>query len=360
MRILDRFLIKSFLSPLLYCLCLFFFLYVIIDLFGHLDEILRENIKVLILLKYYLGLAPFIMVQTSPVASLISIIYILSSLNKQGGITAMSSAGINIWRLITPFILMGVLLSVLVFLISETILPSQMNKVGDLKQIYLEKKKNLEGTVNNITFFGTKNRLFFIGAYELKNKILKDITILEHDADENVVSKITAHTAQWQKDRWVSKEVLTYNLNPNGEIKGEPIFFNEQALDIDEKPKDLLSQNIRWEFASSRDLSALLKRFSKSPEKLIKTIQVELYRKLSLPLNSLVLILVGAAFSLRPKKGGALFGIGVSLLIGFSYYVVESISIALGKATVLPPLCSAFLANFLFGALGIIVIAKSQ
>ncbi len=360
MRILDRFLIKSFLISLLYCLFLFFFLYVIIDLFGHLDEILRENVKVLILFKYYIGLAPLIIVQTSPVASLISIIYILNSLNKEGVIVAMGSAGINIWRVISPFIIIGILLGVIIFLIDETVLPIQMSRTQDLKEAHLEKKKNLEGQLNNITFFGSRNRLFFIGEYNLKSKSLKDITILEQNDKRMVVSKITARSAQWQNQGWTFKDVLLYNLDSKGEIIGEPIFFNEKVLDIAERPKDISSQNARWEFTSSKELYRLLNRFSKSPERIVKNIKIELYNKFSLPFNSLVLILIGAAFSLKPRRGGILLGIGISLLIGFVYYIVSAISIAFGKAGVLPPFISGFLANLLFGGLGILTIAKSQ
>lgn len=360
MRILDRFLIKSFLISFLYCLLVFFFLYVIIDLFGHLDEILKENVKLLILFKYYLGLAPLIIVQTSPVASLISIIYILNSLNKEGAIIAMGSAGINIWRILSPFIIINALIGVFIFLIDEAVLPVQMSRTQDLKQTYLEKKKNLEGTLNNLTFFGSRNRLFFIGKYNLKDKSLKDITILEHNDKQMVVSKITARSAQWQNQEWTFKDVLLYNLNSKGEIIGEPIFFNKKETDITERPEDLLLQNARWEFISSRDLYLLLNRFSKSPGRIVQNIKVELYSRFSVPFNSLVLILIGAAFSLKPRRGGILLGIGISLSIGFIYYIVGAVSIALGKAGVLPPFISGFLTNLLFGGLGIVTITKSQ
>ena len=82
MKILDRYITKKFIFPLVYYLFLFIFLYVIMDIFGHLDEILRNKVPLNILLQYYISFTPLIFVQTVPIATLLATVYMLSALNK--------------------------------------------------------------------------------------------------------------------------------------------------------------------------------------------------------------------------------------------------------------------------------------
>ncbi len=84
-----------------------------------------------------------------------------------------------------------------------------------------------------------------------------------------------------------------------------------------------------------------------------------MHQKISFPFTSLVVILIGSAFAIRIKQRGrtaAIMGIGMSIVIGFIYYAVMAICIALGKSGVLPPLVSAHLANIIFGSTGLALI----
>jgi lipopolysaccharide export LptBFGC system permease protein LptF len=54
MRLLDRYLFRHALIPLMFCLLGFVSLTVIIDVFGHLDEIMKRNIPWRIVGEYYL------------------------------------------------------------------------------------------------------------------------------------------------------------------------------------------------------------------------------------------------------------------------------------------------------------------
>ncbi|MBU1887655.1 MAG: LptF/LptG family permease, partial [Candidatus Omnitrophica bacterium] len=123
MRILDKYIIKNFITPFLYCLALFIFLYMIIDIFGYLDEILKRGIPLLMLQEYYLSMIPFIIMHSAPVASLISTIYVISTMNKNDEIIAMRAAGISIGRILTPLVCLGLAISIAVFVVSEKILP---------------------------------------------------------------------------------------------------------------------------------------------------------------------------------------------------------------------------------------------
>jgi len=362
MRILDKYIAKYFILPFLYCLLVFILLYIIIDLFGNLDEILKHSIRLGILWEYYLSMIPLIIIQTAPVSSLISTIYVLGAMNKYGEITAMRAAGISIRRILVPFIYIGFAITILVFGISEKILPQSMRKAGSLKENSIDNagKNKLfnKKIITNIALYGKNNRLIFIDNFDPASNIATGVTILEQDKKDNVALKINAHEAKWLGGKWLFSNILMYKLDDKGGVIDSPEFFQEKTMAL-EKPKDLISKGTNYEYMSFRDLSNYIKNFSETSPKLITRLSVDLHQKISIPFASLIVILIGAGFALRVKQRGrttALLGIGMSIVIGFIYYAFMASCIALGKGGVLPPFLSAHLANIIFGLIGIILI----
>ncbi|PIV39276.1 MAG: hypothetical protein COS29_03545 [Candidatus Omnitrophica bacterium CG02_land_8_20_14_3_00__42_8] len=362
MRILDKYITKYFILPLLYCLLMFIALYVIIDLFGRLDEILKQNIHLGILWEYYISMIPLIVTQTAPVASLISTIYVLGALNKYGEITAMRAAGINIYRILMPFIYIGAAMTMLIFGVSEKILPQSMRKAESIQENFLDRadknKPINKKVIPNIALYGKNNRLIFIDNFDISSKTAIGITILEQDKKDNVLLKINAHEAKWIDGKWLFSNILTYKLDDKGMVAGSPEFFQKKVINM-EKPKDLISKGTNYEYMGFHDLSNYIKNFSGASPKLITRLRVDLHQKISLPFASLVVILIGSGFALRIRQRGkatALLGIGMSIVIGFIYYAFMASCIAFGKSGSLPPFLSAHLANILFGSIGIILI----
>ena len=104
MRILDRYIIKPIFFAILSCILLFCFLYIIVDIFGHLDEIIRQKISLSLLIDYYLAYIPFIFTQITPIACLLSTLYVLGNLCRHNEIIAMRSAGISTFKIIRGLI----------------------------------------------------------------------------------------------------------------------------------------------------------------------------------------------------------------------------------------------------------------
>ncbi len=362
MRILDKYITKNFLYPFFYCLTLFIFLYIIIDLFGHLDEILKHTVPILVLQEYYFSMIPFIVINTAPITSLISTIYVISAMNKYDEITAMRAAGINIFRILVPFILIGLVISVSVFAISEKILPLSMKNARIIKENYIEKeeqdKVKKKKSINNIALYGKGDRLIFIESYDSLSKTANSITILEQDKNGNIAGKISASEGKWLGGVWKFSNILIYQLNEKGMVKGNPLFFENKDIRM-ESPKELISKGTNYELMNFRDLSNYINNFSNTSPEIIQRLRVDLHQKISLPFTSLVIILLGAAFAIKIKRRGktaAIIGMGMGIVIGFIYYAFMATSIALGKGGIIPPILSAHLANILFGFIGIVLI----
>lgn len=362
MRILDKYIIKNFLLPFVYCLVLFIFLFIIIDLFGHLDEILKYKVPILTLYEYYLSMVPFIITHTSPVSALIATIYVISTMNKYAEITAMRASGINIFRVLLPFICIGLSVSVIIFAVSEKLIPLSAKNVQYIKQNYMEKERHAadknNAIINNIALYGKNGSLIFIRSYDIYNNTAEGITILEQDNAGNVTGKTNAEKGKWLGHTWLFSNILIYKLDAKGMVSGNPSFSEEKKLDM-ESPEEIISKGIDYEFMSFRDLTNYIRNFSRASPDITRRLQVDLHQKISFPFTSLIVILIGAGSSLKIKfrgKTAALMGVGISIIIGFLYYALMATFIALGKGGILPPFLSAHLANILFGSIGTLLI----
>ena len=79
-------------------------------------------------------------------------------------------------------------------------------------------------------------------------------------------------------------------------------------------------------------------------------LSVELQRKLSFPLVTLILTLIAIPFAVTTGPRGALYGIGVGIALAFTYWIAINVFAAIGSAGLLAPALSAWAPNLLFGA----------
>ena len=127
------------------------------------------------------------------------------------------------------------------------------------------------------------------------------------------------------------------------------------ATDIPETPMDFLKQRQHPEFMNISQLNNYIFILSKSGAKtVIRNFKVDLYQRFTFPFTSLVIVVLGIPFALMIKKrASALSSVGISILLGFLYYVSCAVSLAFGKAGFLPPYLAASLAHIVFLGFGL-------
>ena len=139
MKIIDKYLLKHFTGPFFFCLVLFVFLYAVIDLFDNLNEMVESGVELWVLLPYYLNSVPLIVVQTAPIAVLVSIMLSLGTFNRNNEIIAMRASGISLLRILAPLIAAGFLISAAIFIVSDRVVPDTTMNVSEIRE---EKIKN--------------------------------------------------------------------------------------------------------------------------------------------------------------------------------------------------------------------------
>jgi len=365
MRILDRYITKSIASIFIYTILIFCFLYILIDVTSQLDEFIDRKIPIDILVKYYISYFPIILSQPiSSVACLIAVLFTFSNLNNSNEIIAMRASGLSFWKITKPAILFGLIVSMMVFWVNERLVPQATEVTQKIRNenmvLLVDRLRKKREKIKNLTFYGLKNRLYFIDMFDPDTDELHGITIIEYDEDQNIKQKIIALKGIWTGLSWkfINCQIEIFsktNLNTRLKIK----VHEEKLMDIKETPNDFLQQRLNVSSMNILQLKDYIDRFSRSgATKALNNMRVDLHQKIAYPFGNFVIVLIGLPFALmiRSRKGGTFISIGVALILGFLYYVANAVALAFGKGGLFPPIISAWSVPLLFTIVAIVII----
>ena len=364
MRILERYILKSVIYIFFSCIFSFLFLYIIIDLLSNLDEILKHRATLMLLSRYYLSYLPVMFVQVSPFACLLSTVYTFSKLNHNNEIIAMRSSGLSIFEIARNVLFFGLLISLLVFWVNDRFVPSALAENQKIKVQMEDGSKGVKSrrpeVILNLSMYGSRNRLFFISKFFISTGTMEGITILEHDDNQNLTKKIVADKGEYIDGLWRFSRCITYNFDHNGQVIDEPSYFEEEIMAIPETPRDFANLRQKPELMDIRQMQDYIWRVSKSgATTVIRNLKVDLYQRFAMPFTSLIIILLGIPFSLMThKRATGMASIGVSIIVGFLYYILDAVCLAIGKSGLFPPAMAASTSHLVVLSASIYLIAK--
>ena len=359
MKILDRYTLTAYLAPLVWCLGIFIGMYLVLDLLGHLDEILRYHVPPVLLLTYYGTMIPLIFIQVAPFACLMATLYTLSQFNRHLEVMAMRAAGVSPWAIIRPLVWMGLFLSLLVLGINETVAPKAALITHQIKEGNLERQADPKKphkvlkTIYHLAAYGEGHTLLYAKSFDPVNKTMEGVVILQHGKDLRLIRKITAETAAWTGSSWrfVNGTILHFNIQ--GLAVGRPVPFPAKVLQAGDRPEVLEKADSQSSFMNTRDLHHYLRQLGVGAGGTIRKLRVDLYAKMAAPFACLVLTLIGVPFAIQPVRGGGALGLSLGLGIGLVFYGANAMMLAFGKGGWLPPIAAAWGTPLLFAWLGL-------
>lgn len=205
MRILNKYILKSFLTPFLATFFIILFVLIMQGLWLQFDKIAGKGIDIFIILKF-LGYMALMVVPTAlPIAILLSSIMALGTLSENYEFAAVKSAGISLQRFIRPLALLMLVMSFLNFLFLNYIFPYASLKSKNL--IYNMKMKEpglalVSGTFNTeIPGYSIK----FDEKYGEDENLLKNVLIYQIEPNRQNKVVITA-----ERGKIVSEEGSRY------------------------------------------------------------------------------------------------------------------------------------------------------
>jgi lipopolysaccharide export system permease protein len=302
-------------------------------------------------------MVPTVFIQTAPIGCLMAMIYTIGKLNYNNELIAMRSSGLSIYKIVTPLFIVGLMISLLTFLISEKVLPTTQQLSDTIKTKYIDKKTNVEEVIKNFAIYGFNNKQIFINSFNAKTNQIDGLTILEHDKRQNVISKTYANKVNWQNNAWVADQYLLYKFDNYNHVT-DSYYLENYTLNIEETPRDLLKQRQKINYMNSRELYNYISRLSGSgADTTLRYMWLEYYQKIVSNFTCLIMIFIGlpCAITIRRKAVG-FSSVGISVLVALLYYVLLAVSIALGKNNVFPMLASVLITPALFILASIFIV----
>jgi lipopolysaccharide export LptBFGC system permease protein LptF len=170
-----------------------------------------------------------------------------------------------------------------------------------------------------------------------------------HPVEFRLTRRVYARQATWNGQAWAFEDGWMRSFTDDGKSTFSPI-REPLALFYPETPEDFATEvkpPDQMTYAQLRRYITILRESGYAAEELA----VKLYAKTSWPAISIVMALIAMPFAFKMGKRGALYGIGLALILGIVYWMVYAVFTKFGEVGNLPPLLSAWAANVMF-ALG--------
>ena len=157
--LLSRYILGEFFSVLFLCLLASTGLFLVFDTFERVKIFISYNTPFLTALTYLALKIPLILQLMIPIATLISCIISLGRLSQKSEVTAMRASGLSIIKIALPLIYASGVLTVVMFINGEYIVPQATEKVEQIFQFDI-KQKHLSGQLNRNNFWFREDNKF--------------------------------------------------------------------------------------------------------------------------------------------------------------------------------------------------------
>ncbi|MFH0791018.1 MAG: LptF/LptG family permease, partial [Candidatus Omnitrophota bacterium] len=123
MKILRNYLLREFLGLLFLGLIVLTFIMLLGNLIKITDLVINKGVDIVSVSKLFLSMIPFLFTYTLPISALVATLFSLGRFSSDNEIIAIKASGINIFRLILPQLVIGLILSLFLVVFNDRIIP---------------------------------------------------------------------------------------------------------------------------------------------------------------------------------------------------------------------------------------------
>ncbi len=350
MRRLDWYVLRDFLLYTLMGIALFIGIYILVDGFEKIDTMVDNRAPVRLVVLYYLWGIPVILVQVLPLAALLGSILSLGQLRRFNEVTAMQGAGISPIRIAAPMLAAGLVLSGATYAIGELTVPQAYRNQTRILKTEIKRQQTADrATRLNVRYLGEKGQIYSIELFDGATGALRNVTV-QQLAGESIVRRIDAETASIQDGVWRFERGHLRTFNDSSEVSVRFQAFGTSGLA--ERPADFARIEQSPFQMNMRELRRYADRVAASGGR-DRKLRVDYHLRLSFPLATLIMTLLGSSLSLRIVRGGNVaIGIGATVCVGFAYFGCIRAGQAFGYNGAIAPALAAWAGNIVFAAVG--------
>ena len=291
-----------------------------------------------------------------PIAALLSVLVTFGTLSRTSELTVIKACGVSLYRVAVPVVLLSLCWSAALFALDQEILARANRRAGAIDDTIRGRPPKTFSPLNRRWVIGRDGSIYHYGFFDSRTDTLTALTVYRLVPGQwRLASETYAATAQ-HRERWTAAKGWTQEFPPTGPPRWQT--FARQPLAL-EPPDYFETEMADTEMMTAPQLRRSIAELSQSGFNYMPQ-AVELQRKIAFPFVTFVMTLLAVPFGVTTGRRGALYGIGLGIVIALSYWLVMSVFIAIGKTGLLPPALAAWTPNIIVSACALYLVLTTK
>ena len=335
MKIIDKYIIKKYLSTFFVMFGLFIPIGIMVDFAEKIDKFRENEVSGDLILNYYIDFVWYFGSQLYPVFLFLAVIFFTSRLATNTEITAILSSGLSFQRFSKPYFISTSLIVVFALIAGMFIVPKSNQNFNEfisenIKSEEKRKTSRLFKQINDIEYI-------YVSSYDPSRKRGLNFTLENFDGNE-LRHKITATTIRWDDSIFrLTNYVKRSIINDQEIIKRVTRLDTILDFDID----DLAPLNYVAETLNFFELNELIRYEKKAGSPLINSHLLVRHKRYTIPLSCFILTLIAISVSSFKRRGGTGSNLAIGVSLGFLFIFLDKIfSVLVIKSNFSPAIAS--------------------
>ncbi len=348
MKRLDWYIIKKFIGTYIYSIILIISISIVFDVNENLAKFSQYNAPLkAIVFDYYANFVPYFANLFSPLFVFIAVIFFTSKLAGNSEIIAMLASGLSFRRLMRPYMISCVIISLVTFYLGAYVIPHGTVIKQNFETLYKNKRKNT--SAENVQMQVDQGVIAYIQHYDNTRKCGYGFC-LDKFENKKLVSHLNAteihyDTISDSKFHW---RIYNWKIRELQGLKEKITQGNQKDTVIMMEPTDLVYSKGQQETFTSPELRDYISKQQSRGSGNVVQYEVEYHKRIASSFASFILTIIGASLSSRKRKGGMGMYLGIGLVLSFGYIMLQTVSSTFAINAGFPPVIAAWVPNITF------------
>ena len=373
MKILDRYVLKRFLSTFVFVVLILLSIVTVIDLTEKMDKYARAELSTLEILGYYKDYIPWIGSLITPITIFIATVYVCSRLAAHSEIIAMLSAGISFKRTLVPYFIGASIVAAISFVLNGWIIPDSNKSRLAFELEYLQNKYYFNQ--RNIHMQVAPETYMYMQSYQNITRTGYHFTLERFD-DNRLVEKLTANRVTWDtvKQKWTLYEWKLKHVDSVFEASLRRVSSNDtegmsptttEIPQLSEKsgksldtalvihPQEFESDYRKYDGMTLNELDDHIRNLRSRGSAGVEVYEVEKYTRYAHTFTIFILVFMGVIVSSRKSRGGTGLQIALGFLLSFLFIIFFMLFRTFAETGSMPPQISVWIPNIIFAIIAL-------
>lgn len=354
----DRHIIWQLLTITVFVLFVLICIFTLIDFSENGDEFAEKGAELgEIWSQYYLNYIPEMIRLMSPLAIFVACLLVTGRMTERLEIIALKASGVSLYRLVAPYLVFGILVSLSVSYLDGSVIPTSNAERIEFEKQYLS-SSNERIDRGRIFRQESDNTIISFNFFEASSNTGYQASIVKFE-DDRVKRISNANRIEWvdSTNNWKVDRLRERIFSDGNYTETDTMDVN---LDLNLFPRDLARRSsdiYQLTYPEAFQYINSIERIGAGGTSLPRT---QLYSRIVYPISIFVVCLIGFSIACERRKGGRGFYIAAGLSISIIYLAFMKIIEPFGYAGTLSPEMASFLPHSIFFIVGLILLILTR